>query len=149
MRTLYAFASKIGALMTSYVTLKQALGRRFGAEVDVLAHLDHFLVAQRHDASTLTPESFASWCLTLDHLKATVRRGRMRVVRNLCLYVRRTDPACFVPDPACFPTPHESIRPHIFSEDQIVRLLRLTGELTSASTSPLRAEVFRLAIVLL
>ncbi len=73
----------------------------------------------------------------------------MRIVRNLCLYLHRTDPGCFVPDPSGFPAPHPPQRPHIFTEEQIVRLLRIATDLAPASTSPLRAEVYRLAIVLL
>ena len=73
----------------------------------------------------------------------------MRIVRNLCLYLRRTDPGCFVPDASGFPAPHPAKRPHIFTEEQIVRLLRVATDLAPRSTSLLRAEVYRLAIVLL
>jgi integrase len=135
--------------MRSYVSLKQALGRRFAAEIDILAHVDRFLVTQRPVASALTSEIFASWCLTLARLTPTVRRNWMRIVRNLCLYVRRTDPDCFVPDPSGFPTPHVPRRPYIFSEEEIARLLRSAADLRPRSTSPLCAEGFRLAVVLL
>jgi integrase len=73
----------------------------------------------------------------------------MRNVRNLCLYLRRSDPGCFVPDSSGFPAPHAPQRPHIFSHDQVARVLRATIDLRPASTSPLRAEVFRVAVVLL
>jgi integrase/recombinase XerD len=63
--------------------------------------------------------------------------------------LRRTDPGCFVPEPSGFPAPHPPQRPHIFTEEQIARLLSVTADLGPASTSPLRAEVYRLAIVLL
>lgn len=140
----HAFGSSLGIPITSYLTLKKALGRRFATETAVLAHLDRFL-----GPSALTPERFAAWCITLAHLRPTVRRNRMRIVRNLCLYLRRTDTGCFVPDPCSFPAPHAPPRPHIFTEDQIVRLLRVATALRPASKSPLRADVYRLAIVLL
>jgi integrase/recombinase XerD len=144
-----SFSSPLAPRITSYLALKQALGRRFANESDVLAHLDRFLVARAPGASELTPEIFASWCLTLAHLTPTVRRDRMRIVRNLCLYLRRTDPGCFVPDPSGFPAPHVPRRPHIFSEEQIVRLLHAAADLRPRSTSPLCPEVFRLSVVLL
>jgi integrase/recombinase XerD len=139
-----AFGSALDIPITSYLALKKALGRRFATETAVLAHLDRFL-----GPSALTPDRFAAWCITLAHLMPTVRRNRMRIVRNLCLYLRRTDPGCFVPDPSGFPAPHAPPRPHIFTEDQIVRLLRVATDLGPASKSPLRADVYRLAIVLL
>jgi integrase len=129
------------------LTLKQALGRRFACETDVLVHLDRFLVEQRR--SSLTSDVFNAWSLTFAHLTPTVRRNRMRIVRNFCLYLRRTDGDRFVPDPTGFPTPHTPRRPHIFSEDQIVKLLHVATSLHRHSTSQLRPEVFRIAVVLL
>lgn len=149
MSTTQSFKSALGATITSYLAIKKALGRRFATETTVLAQLDRFLVARCPDAPCLTSDSFGAWSLSLAHLTPTVRRNRMRVVRNLCLYLRRTDPTCFVPDPLGFPAPHAPRGPHIFTEEQIVRLLRIAASLHPTSTSPLHAEVLRLAVVLL
>jgi integrase len=142
-----ALRSRLGPKITAYLTLKKALGRRFASETDVLAHLDRFLV--RRQIPALSPSAFGAWCIMLDHLTPTVRRKRMRVVRNFCLYLRRSDRDHFVPDPAGFPAHHAPKRPHIFSEAQIAKLLRVATSLPSWSTSLLRAAVFRIAIVLL
>ena len=127
-----------------YLTLKRALGRQYFNEERVLAHLDRFLAARRVD---LVAESFAAWCLTLQHLASRVRRGRMRVVRNLCRYRRRGEPGCFVPDERLFPTAHQSIRPHIFTDNEIVQLLAAARTLARTPTSPLYPENMHLAIV--
>lgn len=142
-----ALRSPLGPQITAYLTLKRALGRKFAAEADVLAHLDRFLVRRRIPA--LSPDAFTAWSMTLDHLTTTVRRNRMRIVRNFCLYLRRSDCDQFVPDPAGFPAHHAPIRPHIFSEAQIAKLLRVAAGLPSGPTSLLRAAVLRIAIVLL
>lgn len=78
-----------------------------------------------------------------------VRRAWMRIVRNFCLYRRRTDPLCFVPNPTEFPAPHQTIQPHIFSENEIARLLNVTKQLKQGNNSPIRRENFRLALILL
>jgi integrase len=139
--------SRIGRQLAAYLTIKKSLGRRFVNETYVLALLDRFLADRR--ATALTPDLFAEWSRTFLHVTPTVRRGRMRIVRNLCLYLRRSDPTCFVPDPSGFPAPHVPRRPHIFSKEQIVRLFEVATSLPRWSTSLLRAQVFRLAIVLL
>lgn len=139
--------SRIGRQIAAYLSLKKSLGRRFFSETYVFAHLDRFLVKQR--ATALTPATFAAWIRTFAHVSPSTRRTRMRVVRSFCLYLRRSDPTCFVPDPSGFPAPQVPRRPHIFSEDQIVKLLGVATELPARSTSLLRAQVFRLAIVLL
>ena len=141
------FRSALGPTIASYLALKQALGRQYRNETAVLTDLDRFLLAQRAD--TLTATDFASWALTLVRLTPTVRRSRMRIVRNLCLYRQRTDPHCFVPDPTSFPAPSAPRRPFIFSQEQIVALLREASMLRASVGSPLRPEVYRLAIVLL
>jgi integrase len=146
-------ASQLGSWLApqiaSYLALKKALGRRFANETVVLASFDRFLVARCPDILAFTPSTFAAWSMTLGHLTPTVRRNRMRIVRNLCLYVRRSDPVCFVPDVSGFPAPHVPRRPHIFTQQQILCLLRVASGLGPGSTSPLRVDVYRLAIVLL
>lgn len=143
------FSSVIGSAVFSYLALKKALGRRFTSETAILAHLDRFLATRASSDSGLTPEAFAEWTLTFEHLTPTVRRNWMRNVRNLCLYLRRTDPGCFVPDPTGFPAPHVPRRPHIFTEGQVLRLLHTAADFRPRSTAPLHAEGLRLAIVLL
>lgn len=149
MSTTHFLSSAIGPAIASFLALKKALGRRFVVETDVLAHLDRFLVARAADSAVLSSDSFVAWSLTLEHLSPTVRRNRMRIVRNLCLYLRRTHPTCFVPDPGTFPPPHKPRRPHIFTEEEVIQLVQMAADLAPRTTSPLRAEVYRLAIVLL
>ena len=145
----YSLSSSIAPVITDYLSLKRALGRRFSRESWVLLGLDRFLATRPSASNALTSENFDCWCLTLAHLSATTRRNRMRIVRNLCLYMRRHDPGCFVPDLAAFPAPHPPPRPHIFSEEEIVRLLRAADALSIRSTSPLRGPMERVAVVLL
>ena len=143
------FPSELGPFVARYLALKEALGRRYQTERAVLTDLDRFLSAQPPEHSRLTAETFASWIATFSHLTPTVRRNRMRIARNLCLYRQRSQPHCFVPDPAGFPRPHQPQRPHFFTEEQIARLLRAADRLRAAPTSPLYREGLRLAIVLL
>ena len=138
--------SQIESVITRYLDLKRALGRRYYGEERVLTSLVSFLATEELD---LTAATFDRWCYTQEHLATGVRRGRMRVVRNLCLYRRRTEPTCFVPDPSLFPPLHQPIQPYIFSEDEIVRLLFAANDLERLPVSPLRPEVFHLAITLL
>lgn len=142
-----SFVSSLGPTILLHVTLKEALGRHFGAERWTLAHLDRFLAAD--GGTELTATSFAAWCRTFTHLKSGVRRARMQAARKLCLYRRRKDPDCFVPDATQFPAQHQRLRPHIFTEDEVVRVLKAAEVLEPSNNSPLHKEVLRLAIVLL
>jgi integrase len=139
--------SRLGRQIAAYLAIKKTLGRSFFSETYIFADLDRFLARRR--AARLTSEIFAAWVRGFAHVSPTVRRTRMGVVRNFCLYLRRSDQSCFVPDPSNFPSPHVARRPYIFTEDQIVQLLRVASTLSARSTSLLRAHVFRVAVVLL
>ena len=138
--------STLAPWIERYWAFKQTLGCQGRAEYYILLQLDRFLAEHRCD---LTAPSFAQWCQQLRHLKSGVRRGKMRIVRNFCLYRQRVERDCFVPDRVAFPPPHQPVRPHIFTDAEIVRLLQLAGALTPGSRSPFRAEAFQLAISLL
>jgi integrase/recombinase XerD len=146
MKAAGAFMSMLAPDIVRYLTVKQALGREYDGVRRVLAHIDHFLIARGGD---LTPDTFAGWCFTLQHLALGTRRHRMRVVRNFCLYRRRGVPTAFVPDKRLFPPEHQVVRPHLFTEAEVLRLLDLVNALPPAPTSPLRRENLHLAIVIL
>jgi integrase len=146
MKDLPSFESVLAPVIANYLHLRRALGRQDKAERCVLGRLDHFLAARIAD---LTPESFAHWCLTLEPLASGTRREHLRIVRNLCLYRRRGEPTCFVPDDQLFPPVHQRLRPHLFTDDELRRVLAQADALRPTGTSPLRSETFHLAIVLL
>jgi len=139
--------SWLSPLIRRYLDLKQALGRGFAIERRVLEALAEFVATTA--AADLTQSEFEHWCKTQTHLTTGVRRNRMRIVRNFCLYRRRTEPHCFVPDLDSFPHPHQPVQPYIFSETEIVHLLQASEHMRPVARCPLRRQFFRLAIVLL
>jgi integrase/recombinase XerD len=139
--------SCLSSSIRRYVELKHALGRRFAIETRVLERLDAFMA--RTSAVDLTQAEFENWCKTQAHLSPTVRRNAMRIVRNFCLYRRRIEPNCFVPDRCLFPAPHQAVQPHIFSELEIARLLHASAKMSTTPRYVLRPLVLRLAVVLL
>ena len=141
------FTSPLAPVITRYLALKTALGRSYDTERRFFRSLDAFLVAQQ--APELTVDVFERWCQTQAHLKSGIRRAQMRIVRNLCLYRRRTEPTCFVPDLAFFPPPHQHALPYLLTEAEIARLLAATATLWTTSAYPLRVHAIRLGLVLL
>ena len=141
------FTSAIGPVIARFVARKQALGHCYDTQRQCLVPLDRFLA--HAPISDLTAESFSAWCSAIGHLVPSGRRMRMQLVRQLCLYRRRSEPACFVPDPSQFPPPRPRPLPHVFSENEIVRLLRAADALRPWGASPLYRQVARLALVLL
>jgi integrase/recombinase XerD len=147
MSTSDKLTSPIGTVIARYVAFKRALGLQYDCQCQVLKRFDRFLAEL--PAEDLTSESFAAWCASMEHQAAGGRRLRLRLVHGLCLYRRRSEPTCFVPDPSQFPPPRPPSPPHIFSEEEILRLLCAADELCPYKCSPLYPQVARLAVVLL
>ncbi len=141
------FHAAMNAAIEAYLAHWRALGRRYDKEEYVLFSLRDFL-AQAH-AADLDQFRFEGWCNLHCQLTANVRRSYQRIVRNFCLYRRRTEPDCFVPDLNSFPRPRPYCTPVLVEPEQIGRMLALATHLTPTQLSPLRPAVLRLAIVLL
>ncbi len=135
------------AAIEAYLAHQRALGRGYAVEERVLYSLRDFL-AQAH-AADLDQSRFEGWCNLHRQLTANVRRSRRRIVRNFCLYRRRNEPDCFVPDLGSFPRPQPYCTPILVEPEQIGRMLALATRLTPTPGSPLRPAVMRMAIVLL
>lgn len=141
------FSSGLATVLQRYVGMKRALGRQFDSATRTLQSLDRLLAKKGY--TDLNSTAFNDWCKAQEHLASGVRRVRMLEVHALCLYRRRTEPECFLPDPQAFPPYHQRLRPHIFTESEIARLLNAASGMKSNPSTPLRPELTRLAIVLL
>jgi hypothetical protein len=75
--------SALHPYIVRYIAVKQALGRGFLHEQNVLISLDQF-VARRNEPG-LDTNNFARWCHGKQHLASGVLRNHMRIVRNFCL----------------------------------------------------------------
>lgn len=148
MRTSDSFQSSVATAMVQYISLKQALGRCFETQSFILLKLDQFLCKLGTPSPDLTKETFSLWCQTMESVCSNTRLDRMHVVRNFCLYRRRTAPACFVPDPTQFPQVHPTVQPYIFSDPEVASLLGHSTCIHGSARSPLRGAATRLAIVL-
>jgi integrase/recombinase XerD len=137
--------SAITDVAARYVAVKRALGRRADGITSILRRLDRFLAAD--PPSDLTRETFAAWAQSLARLHPATQRGELRTVYHFCLFRRRDDPRCFVPDPTQFPPAPQRPLPHIFSTEEIERLLQAAATLKKHPDSPLHRDVARLAIV--
>jgi integrase/recombinase XerD len=142
-----SFSSRLATVLQRYVGMKRALGRQFDSATHTLQLLDRFLVKGGYP--DLNAVAFGAWCSVQEHLASGVRRIRMLDVHAFCLYRRRTEPECFLPDPQTFPPYHQRLRPHIFTESEIARLLNAASSMRSNPSTPLRPGLTRLAIVLL
>lgn len=130
-----------------YIRHKRALGNVYRQESWLLKRLVDFL--KDADADDLDLSSYESWCKSQQERKPNTRRKWQQIVRNFCLYRKRTEPECFVhrDETQTKPVPH--VTPVIVEPEQIAQMLDVASNLPPRPQSPLRGPVLRLATVLL
>lgn len=129
-----------------FVAHQRVFGRRYYTEEYVLKAVARFVACQGGD---LNASTFEVWCQAEQHLSPNTRYGRQLLVRKLCLFRRRHDPGCFVPDPSAFARQRPRRPPVLLTPVQVSALLRATDELGPSQHCALRAAAMRLMVVLL
>jgi site-specific recombinase XerD len=143
------FSSGLAASLRGYLELKRALGCRFSIETATLLNWDRFVRRHFGRARAVCPRMFNDWAAGLDRLTPTVRRNRLRIVRNFLLFHARRHPNTFIPDPLTFPKSTPPRLPRLVTGREMAGLLRAAEELGPSQFNPLRAQTCRLAFVLL
>lgn len=128
-----------------YVRHQRALGRQYRNEQWLIGHLARFLGPK----GDLDGEQFEAWLHRQRHTSGTSRRGRALIIRKFCLYRRRTEPACFVPDPLYFPRNVPPIQPVIVGSAEVARMLQAIDAWPPHPQLPLRKATYRIAVILL
>lgn len=140
-------STRFDAAIVDFVAHQRVFGRGYRHEEYVLRALGRYLAGK--DARDLSAVLFERWSEDQRHLSPTTLYWRQLLVRKLCLYRRRRDPKCFVPERISFARPLPHAAPVIVSPTQIVAMLRAASRLRPSPYNPLRAEVMRVAVVLL
>jgi integrase/recombinase XerD len=138
--------SRWDAAASAYLSSRRALGRKYIPEEHVLKSIRAFLA--RGGAADLSEPLFDQW-RRRPHLSTSTRLRWERTVYKFCVYRRRTERRCFLPDPLSFVRLRPYPLPMIIERRQVVRLLAVASLLKPAGRSPIRAAVMRMAVILL
>jgi len=131
------------------VDRKRALGRRGRTEAAVLAHWDDFIHRAYALAGRVRVERFTGWKAELAHLSPTGSHVYQRIVRNFLRFHACDHRGTFIPDPLTFPKPVPAVSPRLISAAEMGRVLDAARPLPATRTNPLRAETFRMGLILL
>lgn len=129
-----------------YLSHKRTLGHAYRGEASALGRLRRGMRQQRR--RDLNVAAFDHWLHGLRDLHPNTRRKWHQIVRNFCLYRRRDEPRCFIPNDN-YAKRQPYITPVIVEPAQVARMLALTTALAPSPNSPLCGPVTRMALVLL
>ena len=121
------FTSVLKSELQAFLCYKHALGFRYERPEGTLRNFDRH-VCQVHHPSGRVPDLRSlvqSWLAKGQGRKPITAATDLGVVRQFCLFRRRSDPGGFVPDREWFPQCVESqFIPHIFSMAEVRSILR-------------------------
>jgi len=140
------FRGPFAAALQRFVALRRALGRGWKSEERHLRQWDDFLL---RDRTPFARAAFERWNGELGTLCSTVRRNRLRIVRNFLLFHRRDHPRTWVPDLSLLPKQRPYRPAHIISPADMARVLATAERLPVLNCSPLRPQVMRIAFLVL
>lgn len=143
------FQSHLAQSLKRYVEIKRAMGSDWRSKTAVLADWDAFVHRKYPKACRVTPAMFAGWTAGLARMTSTGSLAYQRIVRNFLLFHARDHRGTFIPDPLTFPKPAPTVSPRLISEAEMGRILMAAQQLPPTPTNPLRAETFRMGLILL
>ena len=142
------FVSPMADELVAFLAFKRARNRRYWHAEFTLRSFDRHLLAKTQTTPGLSLEkTILSWLANFGQRKAITVAQEFSVIREFCLFRRRRDADAFVPGRVWAPQSVAStFLPHIFSEDEVRKLLELTATLPG---DPLRATVIRTLLLIL
>lgn len=108
-----------------FLVFKRALGYSYQRGELTLRSFKRFVEGDVHpDSKFMLEATLKRWLNRTDGRKPVTAGLELGVIRQLCLYRRRRDPYSFVPDHALAPVVEAPFEPHIFSYDEVHRILK-------------------------
>lgn len=124
--------------LNDYISVRRSLGFRFQTPAILLRSFVVFLQAE--GASHITRELALRWALQPAQVQPSTWTARLGMVRRFAIWCSATEPLTEIPPADLLPHPYRRKPPHIFSDEEIERLLRKTQQLPSPKR--LRAHTF-------
>ncbi len=131
--------SRIGTAVDEYLALRRSLGFELKRAEWLLRRFVRF--AEHERARFITIDLALRWAKLPPHVQAAERSTRLRVVRQLAQFMSARDPRTEVPPADLLPGTYQRPQPYIYSDEEVVQLVRAAEELPSRTG--LRAWTYR------
>jgi integrase len=115
-------SSPLAEYAAEYISQKRALGLKCRGEVQILNMFDSFCVEHDLSEPAIPQPLFDIWCLKRPHENGTTHNMRIGHIRRFAKFLTNNGveaPTVFLP----LPKPDKKFLPHIFTHDEIRRLL--------------------------
>ncbi|MGB7767694.1 MAG: tyrosine-type recombinase/integrase [Verrucomicrobiia bacterium] len=117
--------------LDNYLKLRRQLG--FQLRISGLLLRKFVLFADREKATFVTTKLALRWATQPADIRLSQGAVRMGIVRRFALYLSAIDPRTEVPPPGLLPCQFRRRTPHLYRDDDIVRLMAVTRQIDHAN----------------
>ena len=108
---------------SEFLAFKRAMGASYRRGEFVLNSFVRFVRDRYGERPVPLDQAVTRWATRIEGRKAVTLGNEFGVVRQLCLFRRRSDPRGFVPDHAVAPVKESVFVPYIFSREEVLALV--------------------------
>jgi integrase len=130
------------ACVRDYLAMRRALG--FKLKTDEQFLMGFTTIMERRRAAHITVKLALDWAQDTGSTDPNYAAGRLRAVRSFARYRSAVDPKTEIPMPDLLPRQRRQFRPHIYTEDEVRRLLVASLQRRRGATSISRWTRFTL-----
>lgn len=117
-------AAQFSKSISTFIVFKRSLGYSYRRSEATLRGFERFVLQMRSAQSRINLEAvIRTWLFRSPRRKPPTLFADLAVVRQLCLYLRRTDATTFIPPTTWAPWSGSRYTPHVFSLEEIRRLI--------------------------
>jgi integrase/recombinase XerD len=115
--------------LKDYLSIRRSLGYRLRKAEGLLRNFVAFLQAER--ASYISRELVLRWATQPEKAQPATWAGRLGIVRRFAIWHSGLEPRTEIPSADLLPHRYRRKPPHIYSDEEVEKLLRLTQRLAS------------------
>lgn len=116
-------ATALASDAAQFLAFKRAMGMSYRRGEFVLNAFVRFVRKQYGERPASLEQAVTRWVTRIEGRKALTVSCEFGIVRQLCLFRRRSDPRAFVPEHAMAPVKESVFVPYIFSREEVLALL--------------------------
>jgi len=121
--------SSLRTSLDEYLAVRRALGYQLRLTGRLLRRFVEF--AEHVHADYITAELALTWAIQPAHAQPAQWANRLAMVRRFALYCAPNDPRTMAPPPDLLPYTYRRVAPYLYSEGQIIQLLKAARQLPS------------------
>lgn len=128
------FNGPIGKWIKQHLEFRRSLGFAYRTVEYSLDAFDQYLASNFPDCQTITREMIICYLASTRHHQSSTRRDHVSKLRQFCRFMFQFDINTYIPEKGLIRTGTVQVKPHIFSEEEILKLIKQTKKFRGKKT---------------